>query len=74
MVDLLRGNACVEEFDLTAITETWVDTANKDFMSEYEIHGYQMFHKDRKGQKRRWGGTLCERHTEIFHKQFYSNR
>ncbi len=38
-----------------AITETWVDTANKIFLPEYEIDGYQMFHKDRRD--RRGGGV-----------------
>ncbi len=38
-IDLLRGKACVEEFDVMAITETWVDTVNKNFLSEYEIDG-----------------------------------
>ncbi len=36
-IDLLKGKECVEEFDVMAITETWVDTANKNFLSEYEI-------------------------------------
>ncbi len=40
-INLLRGKTCVEEFDVMAITETWVDTANKNFLSEYEIDGYQ---------------------------------
>ncbi len=39
-IDLLMGKACVEFFNIMAITETWVDTANKTFMSEYEIDGY----------------------------------
>ncbi len=44
------GKACVEGFDVIVITETWVDVANKNFMSELEIAGYQMFHSDRKGR------------------------
>ncbi len=48
MMKTTRGKkTCVEEFDVMAITETWVDTANKNFLSEYDIEGYQMFHKDR---------------------------
>lgn len=40
----IEGKACVEKFDVVAVTEIWVDTGNKDFMSEYEIDGYQIFH------------------------------
>ncbi len=55
-IDLLRGKACIEKFDVISITETWVDIVNKKFMSELEIAGYQMFHRDR---KRRKGGGLA---------------
>ena len=54
-IDLLRGKACVEEFDIIALTETWIDTGSKNFLSEYEIEGYQLFHEDREG--RRGGGV-----------------
>ena len=47
-IDLLRGKACVEEFDVIALTETWIDTGSKNFLSEYEIEGCQLFHEDRK--------------------------
>ncbi len=36
-IDLLRGKACVEEFGIIALTETWIDTASKNYLSEYEI-------------------------------------
>ncbi len=47
-MDLLKGKACVEEFDIIALTETWMDTASKNFLSEYEIEGYQLFHENRR--------------------------
>ncbi len=50
-IDLLREKACVEEFDIIELTETWIDAANKNFLLEYEIEGYQLFHKDRKGKR-----------------------
>ncbi len=49
-MDILRGKACVKEFDVTAITETWIFLANKHFLPECEIVGYQMFQQDRKGK------------------------
>ncbi len=40
-MNLLRGKACVEEFDIIALTETCIDTASKNLLSEYEIEGYR---------------------------------
>ncbi len=54
-IGLLRGKACVENFDIIAITETWIDTNNKNFLSEFKIEGYELFHENRKG--RRGGGV-----------------
>ncbi len=54
-MDFLRRKACIEEFDIKSLTETWVDTASKNFLSDYEIEGYQLFHEDRNG--RRGGGV-----------------
>ncbi len=38
-MDLLREKACVEQFDIIALTETWMNTASKNFLLEYEIEG-----------------------------------
>ncbi len=35
-IDLLRGKACVENFDIIAVTETWIDTNSKNFESEFK--------------------------------------
>ncbi len=40
-----------KKVDIIAITETWIDIANRNFRSEFEITGYQMFHKDRRRRK-----------------------
>ncbi len=54
-INLLRGKACVEEFDIIALTETWIDTAGKNLLSECEIEGYQQFHEDRReGEEEGW--------------------
>ena len=42
---------CAENFDLIALTETWLDSTNKNFFPEFEMAGYQMLLKDRKGRK-----------------------
>ncbi len=55
-IDLLRGKVCVENFDITAVTETWIDTNSKNFLSEFKIEGYELIHEDRKG--RRGAGSL----------------
>ncbi len=50
-INLLRGKACVENFDIIAITETWIDINSKNFLSEFKIEGYELFHEDRKGRR-----------------------
>ncbi len=34
-IDLLRGKTCVENFDIIAVTETWIDTNSKNFEAEF---------------------------------------
>ena len=41
---------------LVAITESWIRTSDRDFEAEFEIPGYQLFHKDR--QCRQGGGVM----------------
>ncbi len=55
-IDLLRGKACVENFDIIAVTEPWIDTNSKNFESEFKIEGYELFHEDRKGRR---GGEVA---------------
>ena len=55
-INLFRGLASVERPEVIAITETWIDTAGRDFKSEFEIEGYNVFHKDRSG---RTGGGVA---------------
>ena len=50
-IDLLRGMACVEDFDIIALTETWLDMSGKVFNTEVQIDGYTLFHKDRDHRK-----------------------
>ncbi len=50
-IDLLRGKACVENFDIIAVTETWIDINSKNFLSEFKIEGYELIHEDRKGRR-----------------------
>ena len=59
-----RGFIATESADLIAITETWINTSNRDFEAEYELPGYQMFRKDR--QDRMGGGVLvyCRNHLQ----------
>merc|ERR1712035_117995 len=50
-IDLLRGIACVEKPDVIAITETWISTKDKQFLTEFKIEGYCVYHKDRIGRE-----------------------
>ena len=54
-IDLLRGMACVEKFDVIALTETWLDMSGKVFDPEVRTEGYTLFYKDR--ENRRGGGV-----------------
>ena len=39
-----------EPVEIIGITETWVDTAGRDFEGEYRLPGYSLFHQDRAGR------------------------
>ena len=45
-----------ESAEIIGITETWVDTAGRDFEGEYRLPGYSLFHQDRAG--RAGGGVM----------------
>lgn len=48
-IDQLRGRACIEKLEFTAIQKhDWILQAKS--MSELETDDYQMFRKDRKGK------------------------
>ena len=49
-MDLLRVIASVEKFDVIAIWEAWLNSADKDFVTEFQINGYNVYHKDRTGR------------------------
>ncbi len=45
-IDLLRGKACVEKFDMIAITESWMNITDTHFLPELEIEGFRLFNQD----------------------------
>ena len=45
---MLRAAACVENFDIITLTETWIDKSGKIFSPKVRIDGYALFHMDRK--------------------------
>ena len=46
-IDELIALIQVENFDVIAINETWLDTENKHLLAEVSIHGYMIFHVDK---------------------------
>jgi len=46
-----RALLVTEKPDIVAITETWIRTNERDFIGEFEIPGYKLFHKDRTGRE-----------------------
>ena len=54
--DELFGLISQENPEIIGLTETWVQCEKNDFISEYNIKGYSLFHKDRKSKK--GGGVM----------------
>ena len=50
-IDFLIEFTSVEELDIIAITEIWLDMSGKIFSPEVEIERYKLFHKDRIGRR-----------------------
>ena len=48
----------VENFDVIALNETWLDTQNKHLLAEVAIHGYKVFHVDKPTRTGRGGGSI----------------
>ena len=49
----------MENFDVIALNETWLDTQNKHLLAEVALHGYKFFHADKPtptgaGPKKNW--------------------
>ncbi len=42
--------------DIIAVTETWIDINSKNFLSEFKIEEYDLFHEDRNGRR---GGEVA---------------
>ena len=45
-----------EEIDIIAITESWMKSSTRNYLGEFTLPGYSIFHKDRQG--REGGGVL----------------
>ena len=48
----------VDNFDVIALNETWLDTQNKHPLAEVSIHGYKVFHVDKPTPTGRGGGLV----------------
>lgn len=46
----------LEDFDIIGVTESWINTENRDFLAEYNINGYSLFSGER--AQRGGGGVL----------------
>ena len=54
-IDELIAHFQVENFDVVAFNEIWLDTQNKHLLAEVAVHGYKVFHVD-KLTETEWGG------------------
>ena len=57
-IDELIALIQVENFDVTALSETWLDTQNKHLLTEVVIHCYKVFHVDKPTPTGREGGSI----------------
>ena len=57
-IDELIALIQVEDFDVIALNETWLDTQNKHLLAEVSIHGYKGFHVDKATPSGRGGGSI----------------
>ena len=54
----------MENFDVIALKETWLDTQNKHLLDEVSIHGYKVFRVNKPTPSGRGGGSiLCVKNT-----------
>ncbi len=49
----LEELVAIEKFDIIAITESWLNSKDRDFLAEYNLPGYSIFSYDRK-TNREW--------------------
>ena len=57
-IDELIALLQVENFDVIALNETWLDTKNKHLLAEVSMHGYKVFHVDKPTPSGRGGGSI----------------
>ena len=57
-IDELIALIQVENFDVIALYETWIDIQNKHLLKEVAIHDYMVFHVDKSTPTQRGGGSI----------------
>ena len=57
-IDELIALIQVENFDVIAINETWLDTQNNHLLAEVAMRGYKVFHVDKPTPTGRSGGPI----------------
>ena len=54
--ELLDLEAKSEDFHIIAVSESWINTENRDFLAEYNLPSYSIFSCER--QNKKGGGVL----------------
>ena len=57
-IDELIALIKVENFDVIALNETWLDIQNEHLLAEVAIHGYKVFHMGKPTITGRGGGSI----------------
>ena len=59
----LEALAAMDQYDIIGVTESWLDTSNRDFIAEYNLPGYTIFSCER--ENRTGGGVILYVHNNL---------
>ena len=54
----LESLAASDDFHIIGVSESWINTENKDFLSEYNLFNYSMFICERQDEKKVGEGSF----------------
>ena len=59
----LESLAAMDQYDIIGVTESWLDTSNRDFIAEYNLPNYTIFSSER--INRIGGGVILYVHNTL---------
>ena len=59
----LEALAVMDQYHIIGVTESWLDTSNRDYIAEFELPGYTIFSFER--ENRIGGGVILYVHSSL---------